>query len=102
MPERSPIGIVKMQSRGAKIMNEDHVAGRLAALLSLAAAPVFAMMALLTASHGGGSADLLCSAVNGASPLSGMAPMYALMAVFHSPPWLRLISRPRTHRATNI
>jgi hypothetical protein len=63
-----------------------HAAG----WLSLAAAPTFAIMALLTAL--GGSPDVLCSAAQGASPLSGMVPMYVLMSAFHSAPWLKLIS----------
>jgi hypothetical protein len=62
--------------------------------LSLAAAPTFAMMALLTA-VGGGPLDALCSAAPGASPLTGMVPMYLLMAAFHSAAWLRLISGRR-------
>jgi hypothetical protein len=57
--------------------------------LSLAAAPTFAAMALLTAMPGGGPMDVLCSAT-GASPLGGMIPMYLLMSAFHSVPWLRL------------
>ena len=59
--------------------------------LGLAAAPTFAIMALLTVAPGGGAPDVLCSAVQDASPLSGMAPMYVLMSVFHSGPWLKLI-----------
>jgi len=59
--------------------------------LSLAAAPAFALMALLTAISGGGASDILCSA--GASPLGGMIPMYLLMSALHSAPWLRLIAR---------
>jgi hypothetical protein len=64
--------------------------------LCLAAAPTFAIMALLTG-VGGGPADMLCSAAQHASPLSGMAPMYWLMSAFHLAPWLKLISR-RRHR----
>ena len=60
--------------------------------LYLAAAPTFALMALLTAVLGGGSPDALCS---GASPLSGMVPMYLLMSAFHLAPWLKLISHRR-------
>ena len=56
--------------------------------LCLAAAPTFAIMALLTGVLGGGPTDMLCSAE---SPLSGMAPMYLLMSVFHTAPWLKLI-----------
>jgi hypothetical protein len=54
--------------------------------LSLAAAPTFAIMALLTGVLGGGPPDMLCSAAQEASPLSGMAPMYSLMSAFHSAP----------------
>jgi hypothetical protein len=61
-------------------------------LLSLAAAPTFAIMAALTAADGGGMPDMLCSAAHAASPLSGMVPMYVLMSAFHLAPWLRLIS----------
>lgn len=59
--------------------------------LSLAAAPAFATMALLTATLGAGPADLLCSAAHGGSRLGGMVPMYVLMSVFHAAPWLRLL-----------
>ena len=58
--------------------------------LSLAAAPTFAVMALLTAVLGGGPLDMLCGA---ASPLTGMIPMYLLMSAFHAAPWLKLMSR---------
>ena len=62
--------------------------------LSLAAAPSFAIMALLTCVLGGGSPDALCS-IAGASPLSGMVPMYLLMSAFHSAPWLKLVASRR-------
>ena len=58
--------------------------------LCLAAAPTFAVMALLTAVFSGGAPDMLCSA-QGASPLGGMTAMYLLMSAFHSAPWLKLI-----------
>jgi hypothetical protein len=64
--------------------------------LSLAAAPTFAIMALLTAALGGGPLDVLCSAAPDASPLSGMIPMYVLMSAFHAAPWLKLVSRRPT------
>ncbi len=62
--------------------------------LSLAAAPTFAIMALLTAVVGGGPLDALCSAAT-ASPVGGMVPMYLLMSAFHSAPWLKLIASRR-------
>ena len=61
--------------------------------LYLAAAPTFAIMALLTGVLG--SPDALCSAA-GASPLGGMVPMYLLMSAFHLAPWLKLISGRRS------
>jgi hypothetical protein len=53
--------------------------------LSLAAAPTFAAMALLTAVGGGGPLAMLC----GTSSLTGMIPMYLLMSAFHAGPWLK-------------
>ncbi len=61
-------------------------------VLSLAAAPSVAVMALLTSVVGGGP-DMLCSAGHAASALSGMAPMYLLMSAFHLGPWLKLVCR---------
>jgi hypothetical protein len=63
--------------------------------LCLAAAPTFAMMALLTGVVGGGAADMLCMAAHDASLLSGMVPMYLLMSTFHLTPWLKLVSQTR-------
>ena len=65
---------------------------RAADCLSLAAAPTFAVMALLTAVLGGGPLAMLCSSAPDASPLTGMIPMYLLMSAFHAAPWLKLIS----------
>jgi hypothetical protein len=65
--------------------------------LRLAAAPTFAVMALLSCLIGS-QQDLLCSAAHGVSPLSGMAAMYLLMSIFHSPAWLKLISSRRKGR----
>jgi hypothetical protein len=64
--------------------------------LSLAAAPTFAIMALLTGVVGGRPLDMLCSAAPDASPLTGMVPMYLLMSAFHSAPWLKLVSSRRS------
>lgn len=81
---------------GGAIRSEcGHAALRPADWLHLAAAPTFAIMALLTGVLGGGQPDILCSAAEHASPLGGMVPMYLLMSTFHSPPWLKLISSRR-------
>jgi hypothetical protein len=79
---------------GEAIRNEGRNAAALGVAdgLRFAAAPTFAIMALLAGVLGGGRPDLLCSAALGASPLSGMVPMYLMMSVFHSTPWLKLIS----------
>jgi len=85
------------------IGDESHHAGArgIADWLCLAAAPTFAVMALLTGVSGGGAPDVLCSA-GGASPLGGMVPMYVLMSAFHSAPWLSLIfSRPSGARCAS-
>jgi hypothetical protein len=60
--------------------------------LCLAAAPTFAIMALLTGVLGGGPQDVFCS---GGAPLNGMVGMYLLMSAFHSAPWLKLIASRR-------
>ena len=61
-----------------------------AAWLGLAAAPTFAALALWTALSGG-PPDMLCMSMP--APLNGMAPMYALMSLFHAAPWLKLFAR---------
>jgi len=76
--------------RGRDGKNGNAASGA-ADFLYLAAAPTFAIMALLTSIPGDGSPDVLC----GASPLSGMVPMYLLMSAFHLAPWLKLISYRR-------
>jgi hypothetical protein len=62
--------------------------------LGLAAAPTFAIMALLTGVLGGGTMAMTC----GVEPsfLGGMVPMYLLMSGFHSAPWLKLIADRRS------
>jgi hypothetical protein len=64
-------------------------------LLCLAAAPTFAIMAVLAGVHGGGAPHALCAAAHDGSPFGGMAEMYALMSLFHTPPWLKLLPRLR-------
>jgi hypothetical protein len=60
--------------------------------LSLAAAPVFALMALWTGLFG--QADVLCLSMHDAS-LNGMVLMYTLMSIFHTAPWMKLFSSRR-------
>jgi hypothetical protein len=79
------------EAMGARAGRGKPDALRAADWLSLAAAPTFAIMALLTI-LGGDVPDMLCSGAHGASPLSGMGLMYVLMSAFHSAPWLKLIS----------
>lgn len=57
----------------------------------LAAAPTFAIMALLAAVAGGDGDVRICSTAPAAAPMSEMVLMYVLMSAFHSPPWLKLI-----------
>ena len=79
------------QSRGSALLGASN-------WLRLAAAPTFAIMALLTAVDGS-SKDMVCSMAHGASPLTGMVAMYVLMSIFHSLPWLKLISTWRNRHA---
>jgi hypothetical protein len=84
-------------TRGAICSEGGHAAAHRAAdWLCLAAAPTFAIMALFTGVLGGGQPDILCSAAEHASPLSGMVQMYLLMSAFHSAPWLKLVSSGRS------
>ena len=86
-----------MMEMGANRHESDGVAALGAAgWLCLAAAPTFAIMALLTGVWGGGPMAMMCSTAPDASPLSGMAAMYLLMSAFHLTPWLKLISRRRS------
>jgi hypothetical protein len=75
----------------------DHMARavtlRAAGALSLAAAPTFGLMAVFTGVLGNDAHQAWCSAAIHMPALGGMAPMYALMCLFHVRPWLGLISR---------
>jgi hypothetical protein len=93
MDARYPNLAVRTAGAGAASGN---VALGAAEWLSLAAAPTFAIMALLTGVLGGGASDMLCSAAQDASALTGMVPMYLLMSAFHSAPWLKLIAGRRS------
>ena len=63
--------------------------------LGLAAAPTFALMALLTGVPGGGRMDMVCASPAWTPALGGMAPMYLMMSASHLPAWLKLISPRR-------
>lgn len=56
--------------------------------LRLAAAPVFAAMALVCAIDA--PPVSMCAAGATLLPLDGMTAMYLLMSLFHLPPWLNL------------
>jgi hypothetical protein len=91
MSKAYPIGCA-----GAATSSESgHLALSAADCLCLAAAPTFAVLALLTGTLGGGQPDIVCSPMEHTWPVSGMTPMYLLMSAFHSPPWLKLISSRR-------
>jgi hypothetical protein len=75
---------------------ESTAARSASAWLSLAAAPTFAAMALLTGAFGSAPAGILCAAELHGSPLGGMTAMYALMSAFHAAPWLKLIGSRRS------
>ncbi len=61
--------------------------------LCLAAAPTFAIMALLSWLHGGSMPNMLCPPPGNGWPLNEMCLMYLLMSAFHLEPWLRFIFR---------
>ena len=82
---------------GASCEHERVAARDMASWLSLAAAPTFAIMALLASVFCGGQPGMLCSPMQGASLLGGMIPMYLLMSAFHSAAWLKLISTRRSN-----
>ena len=63
--------------------------------LGLAAAPTFAVMALLASDPGGGKMATICAGMPERSPLGGMVAMYLLMSGFHLTPWLKLVSHRR-------
>lgn len=90
-------GTASAMERGIGRMHPQSAAER----LHLAATPVFAVMAVLTA-FGGNPADMLCSlGGHGMSPLGGMTLMYVLMSAFHAGPWLTRIARRRRAAAHN-
>jgi hypothetical protein len=96
----APMIFKTADSAGGVMPGQERFGGSANGLLSLAAAPTFAIMALLTSALDAGQPDLLCSAAGHSSPLSGMAMMYLLMTAFHSAPWLKLLAgRRKSSRA---
>jgi hypothetical protein len=79
---------------------------RAADWLCLAAAPTFAIMAVLTGVLGSGQPNSICSAAEHTSTMSGMIVMYFLMSAFQSteteprPPVLRT-GKVRSDRSRN-
>jgi hypothetical protein len=84
----SPVGLGNLDTCAGR----GHAASGPAGWLGLAAAPTFALMALRTVFFTG-EPDILCMAMQGSSPVSGMTVMYLLMSAFHAAPWLKFISR---------
>jgi hypothetical protein len=70
-----PMIATQLETAGGRSGNVNAAALGAADWLCLAAAPTFAIMALLTGVLGGGPPDMLCSAAQDALPLSGMIPM---------------------------
>lgn len=82
-------------------LGKDHATARRMILrlraedvLALAAAPSFALMALLDATLAIDPVAMICASA-GLSPMHGMLTMYLLMSLFHLRPWLQLV---RSHR----
>jgi hypothetical protein len=69
-----------------------------ASWLGLAAAPVFGVMALLSGLSESREAAVLCLSAHDGSMVGRMSAMYALMAVVHLAPWLRLMSHGQNPR----
>jgi hypothetical protein len=67
-----------------------HKPSTIAGPLALAAAPSFALMAVLS---GLSVPATPCMASPALLPIDGMTAMYLLMSLFHLPPWLKLAGR---------
>jgi hypothetical protein len=74
---------------------DKELPARAATALRFAAAPTFALLAVLTRSPSSDALMSLCSENQAGSILGGMSLMYLLMAGFNLNPWLRLIARSR-------
>ena len=91
-----PMIATQLETAGGRSGNVNAASLGAADWLCLAAAPTFAIMALLTGLLGGAMPDMPCPAAKDALALNGMIPMYLLMSVFHSAPWLKLVSSRRS------
>lgn len=63
---------------------------RMAAWLAIAAAPTFAAMAIMTIVTPDTGIDAMCGSDRWS--LTGMTPMYLLMCLFHTSPWLQMMN----------
>ncbi|WP_315733769.1 MULTISPECIES: hypothetical protein [unclassified Bradyrhizobium] len=68
--------------------------------LRFAAAPTFALMAVLNAMARDGRSDVICTAMPAGAPLGDMTVMYLLMSAFHLVPWLKRVGRYVAIRAS--
>jgi hypothetical protein len=86
--------MIVVDARGVTRRDEMSVltASAAAKWLRFAAAPTFAIMALLTIVLDNSPPNTFCAAAGSLWP-GGMASMYSLMAAFHLVPWLTLFSR---------
>jgi len=87
-----PTGIEKWAVLGPRARGMRPIARRVASGLSLAAAPIFAIMALLTLVPADGPLAMTCLGGNQVSPFDSMGLMYLLMGVFHLSPWIKRIA----------
>jgi hypothetical protein len=72
---------------------DKELPARVADALRFAAAPTFAVLALLSGFPHDQPQIAFCASITGGSPLDSMSFMYLLMACFHAVPWLKLIAR---------
>jgi hypothetical protein len=92
------LGRLASEAIGRESRNAAHPRPTLGAAdwLGLAAAPTFAIMALLTGFLGGGKMAMICGTAQEPSSIGGMVPMYLLMSGFRSAPWLKLFANRRS------
>ncbi len=96
-PADSPVSSLPVHRRKRTAKKQPALNGA-AHFLSLAAAPTFAGMALLTCLQDVDPSVVICAAGELSSPLDGMTIMYLLMSAVHLTPWLKTIARKRPLR----